>query len=618
MPTQLASTPLDILQTTFGYPSFRLHQEEIIKTVLNREDAFVLMPTGGGKSLCYQIPALLFDGLTVVISPLIALMKDQVDALRVNGIKAAYLNSTLEEDERERVLTALRRNELKLLYVAPERLFSGSEAGSFIRFLQGLRIALFAIDEAHCISEWGHDFRPEYRSLAALKTLFPGVPTLALTATADRLTARDITEKLSLRQPRSFISSFNRPNIRYYIQPKQQTYQHVVGYLSQHRDDAGIIYTLSRNSAEKLARDLVEDGFAARPYHAGLDQRVRARNQELFLKDDIKIIVATIAFGMGINKSNVRFVIHVDLPKNIESYYQETGRAGRDGLPSESILFYSSADVFKLRRFAQIEDNPEQSRVMLRKLSQLTDLCEAQRCRRQQMLQYFGEETPSNCANCDICLTEVERFDGTIIAQKALSAVARLQSTYGLNYVIDFLRGSAAEKIKEHHRALPTYGTGKETSKADWYRFCKELIAQGHLRQTDDTYPVIKLTPSSPAVLNGSTKIFFAKPILAPTTVSATTPTSAISSKLDRSRRDTPRDPSLFQALKSLRITIARRENVPAYIIFSDATLVELTNRLPTNLEEIRTVSGFGDIKTERYGQIFLEALRQANTPTSP
>lgn len=585
------SSPLDILKDKFGYEAFRFNQEAIINTVLNKQDTFVLMPTGGGKSLCYQIPALLFPGLTVVISPLIALMKDQVDALRINGINAAYLNSSLEASEAAEVYRNLENGEIKLLYIAPERLFNHNE--QFIDFLQNLNISLFAIDEAHCISHWGHDFRPEYRMLASLKKAFPDVPTIALTATADKLTRADILDKLKLNEPKIFISSFNRPNIHYTIRPKRGMYDQLLSYLAQHRDDSGIIYALSRNSTEALAARLNEDGFSAVPYHAGLTGEQRQENQELFVRDDVKIIVATIAFGMGINKSNVRFVIHADLPKNIESYYQETGRAGRDGLRSDAILYYSGGDVIKLKKFATIEDNPEQSRIMLRKLAQMAALCESHTCRRKTILNYFDEETIDTCDSCDTCLSTRETFDGTIIAQKALSAVARLNSRYGLAYTIDVLRGSQSAKIKPEHKELSTYGIGRDISRDDWFLYFKDLIARGYLNQIGADYPILSLTEKSRDILTGDQEVSFVK----------TTSRQVFSSTEDIHEED------LLTQLKMLRQSLAKKEKVPAYIIFSDATLLELATYLPQSEQALKNISGFGAVKIIKYGKPFLRVV---------
>ncbi|MBU0545657.1 RecQ family ATP-dependent DNA helicase, partial [Patescibacteria group bacterium] len=512
-------------------------------------------------------------------------------ALRLNGIKAAYMNSSLKSGEISEIYEQLDKNEIKLLYISPERLLGNNQ--QFIVYLRDLNISLFAIDEAHCISHWGHDFRPEYRMLASLKRQFPAVPTVALTATADKLTRDDILNKLQLKNPTVFVNSFNRPNIHYSVEPKRKMYEQIISYLHKHRNDSGIIYVLSRNSAEKMAKKLTHDGFSVKPYHAGLNGEKRKKHQELFIKDQVKIIVATIAFGMGINKSNVRFVIHADLPKNIESYYQETGRAGRDGLKSDAILYYSGGDVLKLKRFAMVENNPEQTRVMLHKLSQMATLCEANACRRRAILNYFGEEAPDQCDACDVCLTTREKFDGTVIAQKALSAVARLESRYGLTYVVDFLRGSKSEKIHDHHKALKTYGIGKDVPKQDWYRYFKDLISFNYLKQVGSEYPVLMLTEKSRDVLLGKEKVFLVK----------------VAAKMETVASEMPHERELFGRLKMARTGLAQKENVPAYLIFSDATLLELATYLPQTLEEMRQISGFGDIKLARYGKIFLEEI---------
>jgi len=586
-------TPIQALQKYFGYSEFRHQQGTIIEHVLNKQDVLTLMPTGGGKSLCYQLPAVLLDGLTIVISPLIALMKDQVDSLNVNGIPAAFLNSAQSPNEQQHLIGRLKNNEIKLLYLAPERLF-GSE-NKLVDFLKSLPVVLIAIDEAHCISHWGHDFRPEYLMLAGLKDYFPNIPVIALTATADKLTQKDILEKLNLKKPAVFISSFNRENITYTVAPKKKSFDQLLTFLDKRKNESGIIYCLSRKSTEALAADLKEEGFSAEAYHAGLDNATKAHNQEAFLRDDVKIIVATIAFGMGINKSNVRYVAHMDMPKNIEGYYQETGRAGRDGLASDAILFYSPGDAQKLKEFARVENNPEQSRIMLKKLDDMVAYCQLSTCRRHYLLKYFDEESPATCGACDICLTEFERFDGTLIAQKALSAVSRLKERFGSNYVIDFLRGSKSEKIREEHKQLKTYGVGADISKADWQRYLRELSTMGYLQIDGGEYPVLKLTPLSEAILKGGQKIEF------------------IASETVEERHDDtpiPFEPELLNELKSVRRDIALHENVPAYVILSDATLVEIATYLPQSLDELRMISGFGDIKLARYGREFVAPVK--------
>ena len=585
-------TPIQALQKYFGYSEFRHQQEAIIQHVLNGQDVLALMPTGGGKSLCYQLPAVLMDGLTIVISPLIALMKDQVDSLNVNGIPAAFLNSSQSSDEQQHITNQLKNNKIKLLYLAPERLFgSGS---NLVNFLKSLPVCLIAIDEAHCISHWGHDFRPEYLMLAGLKTEFPKIPVIALTATADKLTRNDILEKLNLHQPAEFVSSFNRANITYRVLPKKNSFNQLLAFLNERKEDSGIIYCLSRKSTEDLAADLKEEGFSAEAYHAGMDHTQKALNQEAFLRDDVKIIVATIAFGMGINKSNVRYVVHVDLPKNIEGYYQETGRAGRDGLPSDALLLYSYGDAIKLQRFAKVDGNDDQSTIMLKKLDDMVKYSQLQTCRRQYLMHYFDEVFPDNCGSCDICLSEYEKFDATLIAQKALSAVARLNERYGSGYVIDFLRGSRSEKIREEHKQLKTYGIGTDISKADWQRYLRELVAVGYLAVTEDDYHVLKLTEKSTAVLKGQLKV----ELIASQTIE------------ERQEEVIPYEAGLLTELKTIRRDIAANENVPAYIILSDAALMEIATYLPQTLDELRLISGFGDVKLARYGREFLVPVK--------
>ncbi|GEO08515.1 DNA helicase RecQ [Segetibacter aerophilus] len=590
------ANPRAVLQNIFGYDSFRHNQQEIVEHVLAGNDAVVLMPTGGGKSLCYQVPALCLEGVTVVVSPLIALMKDQVDALVVNGIKAAFLNSSQSTNEQAAIFQQLKLNQLKLLYLAPERLM-GKET-QFINFLQQINVSLFAIDEAHCISQWGHDFRPEYLVLGQLKQRFPSIPIIALTATADALTQKDIIDKLHFDAVRVFENSFNRPNIWYYVKPKKNYYEALISYLKQHSKDSGIIYCLSRTSTEKLAEDLKADGFNAAAYHAGLDKSVKDDRQEKFLKDEINIIVATIAFGMGINKSNVRFVVHVDLPKNIEGYYQETGRAGRDGLHSEAVLFYGAGDVIKLKRFAEVEGNEAQTKIMLQKLDKMSKFCETKTCRRKYLLNYFGDEAPDYCGSCDVCLNKPVLKDTTIIAQKILSAVVRLKESFGMRYVVDVLRGSNNEKMRADHKALSVYGIGKDVSKEEWLHYTKELIDYEYLVQSDGQYPVLQLTEKGRAVLFQKEKVYLSAPV------------SIEIAHEPEIYQQHSYEKELFENLKLLRNKIAREENVPSYIIFSDSTLLDLATYLPITSSDLLKISGFGAFKAEKYGRAFLEMVQ--------
>jgi ATP-dependent DNA helicase RecQ len=593
---QATVDPKHVLHQTFGYSEFRHNQEDIIYDILKGKDTVVLMPTGGGKSLCYQIPALCFDGVTIVVSPLIALMKDQVDSLKLNGIKAEFLNSSQGFQEQQYIIDQLQKNELKLLYIAPERLMN--KETEFINFLKKINISLFAIDEAHCISQWGHDFRPEYRILGQLKNYFPTTPLIALTATADAITRDDIIQQLHLKDYTLYENSFNRPNIYYYVKPKSNYYEQLTEYLEEHKKDSGIIYCLSRAGAERLAADLKADGYNAAPYHAGLDKQLKDETQDLFLKDDVKIIVATIAFGMGINKSNVRFVIHVDLPKNIEGYYQETGRAGRDGLHSEALLFFSAGDVMKLKNFAQVENNPEQTRILMQKLNKMTAFCETRSCRRKYLLNYFGEDAPDECGSCDVCLNKPALHDATIEAQKLLSTVSRLNERFGMNYVVEVLWGSTSEKIRSEHKLLSVYGNGKDKSKDQWKYYVKELVEAKYLEHSDDEFPVLKLTDKSREVLFQKQNVFLPKPL------------EIKMAKEPEIFQQQPYEKELFETLKNVRNTIAHQQNVPAYMIFSDSSLLDLATYLPLTTEDLQKISGFGEFKIEKYGAEFLNPIQ--------
>ena len=584
----------EALQRYFGYSGFRHQQEAIINQILSGHDAAVLMPTGGGKSVCYQLPALLLPGLTVVVSPLIALMKDQVDALRQNGIAAAFINSTQSQKQQDDILWQVRAGEMKLLYVAPERLVGDR---NMLAFLKEVKVSLFAIDEAHCISQWGHDFRPEYMMLGQLKTSFPGVPVIALTATADKLTRDDIIQKLGLRDYKVFEHSFNRPNITYNVRKKERSTEAIISYLRARPDDSGIIYCLARHGTEGLADALTRAGISATAYHAGLDREIRERRQEDFLRDRTRVIVATIAFGMGIDKSNVRFVIHADLPKNIEGYYQETGRAGRDGLPSEAILFFSFGDVIKLRGFTQIEGNAEQSAILLRKLDQMAQYCSGAVCRRKYLLNYFGEQAPDYCGNCDVCTTEYERKDATIPAQKILSAVARLDGRMGLHYIADFLRGSST--TRPEHQKIKTYGAGKDLPKAVWLDYMRELIQLGYLMQSDGMKPTVSLAYKAREVL------YEGKP------VQLIAAAKEVAPEREGYQKPAAAYPELMRQLKALRKQLADEQDVPAFTVFSDATLVELATYLPLTRDEISRITGFGQVKMERYGDAFLRVVQE-------
>lgn len=590
------------LKKYFGYEQFRPLQKDIINAALAQKDTFVLMPTGGGKSLCYQLPAIVQTGLTVVISPLISLMKDQVDTLRDLGVTAEFLNSTMTFEEMDDVRNRLVQNRVKILYVAPERLV----LDSFLKFLGKLSIDLFAIDEAHCISEWGHDFRPEYRELVILREKFSHVPLMALTATATPVVQKDIVEILKMRQPEIFKASFNRANLFYRVLPKGDTYVHLTDYLRAHTKQSGIIYCQSRKTVDRLAQALNEDGFRALPYHAGLENSERAKNQEAFIRENVDIIVATIAFGMGIDKPNVRFVIHYDLPKNLESYYQETGRAGRDGLKSDCILFYSYGDKAKIEYFIR-EKNAREQKIALQKLHQLIDYCQSPICRRKVILEYFGEKyEEENCGMCDNCLRtddDSKKFDGTIIAQKILSCVYRLNERFGMNYVIDVLRGSTSERIFHNgHQNLSTYGIGSNIPRKRWIAFAQELIRLGFLKIEGAPYPVMKLTPKSRNILFGDEKVML---------------TPYIEKRPKKSLAPTEYDDELFERLRQLRKRIADERNVPPYVIFHDRTLQEMAEKTPTTWDDLRLIFGMGESKLKQYGPRFLKEIIAFTQKTS-
>lgn len=592
---QARATLLD----TFGYSDFRGRQAEIIQDVLAGNDALVLMPTGGGKSLCYQLPALLRSGVGVVVSPLIALMKDQVDALLQVGVKAAFLNSSLTALAARDVEQQLLNGDLDLLYVAPERLLMPR----MLDLLEQSAIALFAIDEAHCVSQWGHDFRPEYIQLSRLAELFPAVPRVALTATADEMTRREIVEKLSLGRARQFVSSFDRPNIRYAVLDKQNAKQQFMNfYKTEHEGDAGIIYCLSRKSVDSTAAWLQKHGVNALPYHAGFSAALRQDHQERFLREEGIVMVATIAFGMGIDKPDVRFVAHLDLPKSLEGYYQETGRAGRDGLASSAFMTYGLGDVVSLRRMLESSNAPDMiKRIESQKLDKLLGYCESPRCRRQVLLDYFGETLAEPCGNCDTCLTPVETWDGTVAAQKALSAVYRTGQRFGAAHVIDVLLGKLTPRISSlGHDRVSTFGVGAELDEKQWRSVFRQLVALGFLSTDAEGYGSLTLAPPSAAVLKGETTVMFRRDPVQQQAVKATRRVS-----IDLSSADN----DLFMALRTLRADLAREQGVPAYVIFHDATLKQMAELKPKTLATLAAISGVGKTKLERYGQAFLDLI---------
>ncbi len=593
-------TALRVLQTTFGYERFRPQQEAIIDRLCQGGDALVLMPTGGGKSLCYQIPALVRDGVGVVVSPLIALMQDQVDALRQNGVRAAYLNSTLRADEAQAVEQALSVGELDLLYIAPERLMLPRT----LALLERAPLALFAIDEAHCVSQWGHDFRPEYVQLSVLHERFPSVPRVALTATADAPTRREIIERLALQQAEQYISSFDRPNIRYRIGENMgNAREHLLRFIrNEHEGEAGIVYCLSRKRVEEVAAWLDSKGLTALPYHAGLPVETRQRHQQRFLREEGVIIVATIAFGMGIDKPDVRFVAHLNLPKSLEAYYQETGRAGRDGQPADAWMAYGLQDVITLRQMQQASEADEQhKRIERHKLDAMLGLCELTTCRRQALLRYFGEERDEPCGNCDTCLEPPETWDATVAAQKALSCVHRTGQRFGVNYLVDVLQGKEHERISQFgHDSISTYGIGEELNQNEWRNLYRQLIAHGLLTVDVEGYGALHLAEASRPVLRGEQRLHLRK---------AKKPAKRSRRERAAQRFGNSAEERLWQALRGCRQAMAEERGIPPYMVFHDATLMEMMANRPQNLTQMARISGVGARKLEEYGEAFLEVL---------
>jgi ATP-dependent DNA helicase RecQ len=585
------------LRQVYGYHEFRPDQQAIIEGLIAGRDAFVLMPTGGGKSLCYQLPSLHRRGTGIVVSPLISLMKDQVDALQASGVSAAFYNSSMAAENARQVLARLHAGELDLLYIAPERLMTPA----FMERLADIDIALLAIDEAHCVSQWGHDFRPEYVQLGQLREHFPGVPLVALTATADLHTRDDIVKVLGLQQAQHYVTSFDRPNIRYTVLEKHKPIEQLQRFLTLHADEAGIVYALSRKRVDETAGRLEALGVRAAAYHAGLPAAQRARVQEQFLRDELDVVVATVAFGMGIDKPNVRFVVHYDVPKNIEGYYQETGRAGRDGLASEALLLYGAQDVMTARRLVENSDNPEQRRIELHKLNAMTGFAESLTCRRRVLLGYFGEPLAQDCGNCDVCLDPPQRYDATEDAQKALSCVYRVGQRFGMKHVVDVLRGADNERIRKlHHAELSTYGIGAEKSEQEWVSLIRQLIHHGYLLQDIADYSVLKLTETARPLLRGEQRLELARPRIRAVAKKKTPRTAA---------GQGPYDEILFDELRQLRKRLADAQGVPPYIVFGDATLVQMSRDKPLDDAQLLNISGVGQSKLEKYGDEFLDTI---------
>ena len=600
----------NILKTYFGYSEFRPHQKEIITNIIEKKDTLVLMPTGGGKSLCYQIPALMMEGTAIVISPLISLMKDQVEALQANGISARALNSMNTETENAGVRMECLQGKVKLLYISPERLISETNY-----LLRDIKISLFAIDEAHCISQWGHDFRPEYTQLDILRKQFPKVPIVALTATADKITRQDIIKQLKMNEPEVFISSFDRPNLSLDVKKGYQQKEKIriiKRFIEKHSNESGIIYCMSRKTTEKVAELLYDEGFDTAVYHAGLSNSEREKAQDDFINDRVQIVCATVAFGMGIDKSNVRWVIHYNLPKSIESFYQEIGRAGRDGMKSETILFYSLGDMIQLSKFAE-ESN--QKEINIEKLNRMQQYAESDICRRRILLNYFGETMEHDCGNCDVCRNPPQRFDGTIIIQKALSAIARTNQQVATGTLIEILRGNFTQEITENeYDKIKTFGAGRDIPSRHWQNYLLQMLNMGYIEIAYNENNHIKITESGAKVLFGKQNAElvvikedeFTQRQIKKNTVS----TNSVQIKKN-AYGDHDNEDSLFETLRLLRLKLAEQEAIPPYIVMSDSTLQSLCDKRPTNLEELNDISGFSEYKKKKYGRDFVNAIKR-------